>query len=881
MLRLVPKNGSGTTLAVAAVVLALAFLLPLATVASAATDSGSHALVRYWLDSPADLAFLHAHPGLDIVHSKPGYHVDIVASPRYLEIISRSGGRFDIVHEDVEAFLRSRLPAERSDSFGIYHNWTEQVAFVDSLRLLYPGVVSEKWSLGLSHEGRDIWCFRMSDNPDLDEGEPEILFDGIHHAREPMSGEFCIMFAEYLAQNYGSDPEVTWLLDNREVYFVPCVNPDGYWYNNWGDMWRKNRRNNGGGCWGVDPNRNYPYMWGYDNSGSSPDPCEETYRGPSAGSEPEVQAIMNLVAGHQFVTRNSYHTYSNLTLFPWGYINNPTPDDAIFEHMGQIMTMYNGYTPGQCPETLGYYVNGGSFDWDYGDTGHHTRIWGFTNEIGNSSDFFWPPESRRGDLFQENIWPAIYLMRAAAAFIDVSQPAVLGGDLNGRLDAGESAGLSFLVENQGVTATAQNVTITLSSDDPYLQLGEAYRSLGDLGPFGTVDFAADPFDVTVDAACPTGHLIAVTATVTQQDGSFDYVFNFQVGAPTVVYSTDFDFGSAGWTLTHDWGITSAQSHSPPSCLTDSPGDDYADQTVSSATLDQGYLASSLSFWHRYEIEEDWDYGYVKVSADGGPWTTLATYTGFQMGWTQVTLPLDDYVGQEVRIRFELFTDTWVNEDGWFIDDVALYGFELDNVPPPPPSLVSPAPGATVDATPTLTVTNSYDPDGPGPVTYGFRIYGDELCTSLAAAADDIAEGASQTSWTAPTLADGTYWWRACAADPSERGLLGEKRSFDVSGSTAVGDGLILRPLLAVLGPPTDGRARIRLDLPAATAVDLSLFDARGWLVRRLHAGPLQAGSRILTWDGRDSAGRAVASGLYFVHLRAGDFTLTDRIVMVR
>jgi murein tripeptide amidase MpaA len=92
----------------------------------------------------------------------------------------------------------------------------------------------------------------------------------------------------YLLENYGTDPEATYLVDNREMYFVPCFNPDGYEYNrqtdpNGGGMWRKNRRNNGG-SYGVDLNRNFGYMWGYDDLGSSPIPSSETYRGPSAFS---------------------------------------------------------------------------------------------------------------------------------------------------------------------------------------------------------------------------------------------------------------------------------------------------------------------------------------------------------------------------------------------------------------------------------------------------------------------------------------------------------------------------------------------------------------------------------------------------------------------
>ena len=117
----------------------------------------------------------------------------------------------------------------------------------------------------------------------------------MHHAREIMTVEMCLYFARYLCENYGTDPVATFLVDNRQIWFVPIVNPDGFVYNedndpDGGGMWRKNRRPGGGGCYGVDNNRNYPYMWVGD--GSSGNPCDDDYRGPSAGSEPENQALM-------------------------------------------------------------------------------------------------------------------------------------------------------------------------------------------------------------------------------------------------------------------------------------------------------------------------------------------------------------------------------------------------------------------------------------------------------------------------------------------------------------------------------------------------------------------------------------------------------------
>ena len=138
---------------------------------------------------------------------------------------------------------------------------------------------------------------KISDNPDVDEAEPEILYTALHHAREPQSMMQMIYFMYYLLENYNTNPSVQYIVNNRELYFIPVVNPDGYEYNrttnpSGGGMWRKNRKNNGS-SYGVDLNRNYgPYTyWNAPNGGSSTDPSSDTYRGTAPFSEPETSKL--------------------------------------------------------------------------------------------------------------------------------------------------------------------------------------------------------------------------------------------------------------------------------------------------------------------------------------------------------------------------------------------------------------------------------------------------------------------------------------------------------------------------------------------------------------------------------------------------------------
>src|SRR5262245_13539570 len=151
---------------------------------------------------------------------------------------------------------------------GGYYTLNELQSVLDQIRAAYPAIVTAKTSLGSSVEGRPLWMVKVSDNPASDEAEPEARFDALHHAREPESMQASLWFLLWLVESYGSDPLATYLVDHRELFFVPCVNPDGYVYNQstdpgGGGLWRKNRRNLGGGDFGVDLNRNYTYQWGY------------------------------------------------------------------------------------------------------------------------------------------------------------------------------------------------------------------------------------------------------------------------------------------------------------------------------------------------------------------------------------------------------------------------------------------------------------------------------------------------------------------------------------------------------------------------------------------------------------------------------------------
>jgi murein tripeptide amidase MpaA len=147
-------------------------------------------------------------------------------------------------------------------SMGGFYTLAEVIGELDEMFAQYPSLITQKVSIGTTVENRPIYMVKISDNPTVSENEPQALYTALHHAREPESMEQMIFFMFYLLENYGTNPEVTYLVNNRELYFVPVLNPDGYQYNYvtnpaGGGMWRKNRRLNAGGSYGIDLNRNY------------------------------------------------------------------------------------------------------------------------------------------------------------------------------------------------------------------------------------------------------------------------------------------------------------------------------------------------------------------------------------------------------------------------------------------------------------------------------------------------------------------------------------------------------------------------------------------------------------------------------------------------
>ena len=301
-------------------------------------------------------------------------------------------------------------PAPRSSDFPVtdadYHNYAEMVAEVQATAAAHPSIV-KLFSIGTSYEGRELLAAKISDNVGLDEDEPEALFVGLYHAREHLTVEMQLYLLHLLADNYGvaGQEQITGLVDSREIYLIFELNPDGGEYDIASgayQFWRKNRQPNGGSAnVGTDPNRNHSYKWGCCG-GSSSSPGSDTYHGVAPASAPEVAAMERFVNSRviggrqQIAVAITFHTYSELILWPYGYTFDALPPDmwpddhVVFMALGQAMAASNGYQPMQASSL--YTTDGDFVDWAYGQH----RIFAFTFEMYPSivgGQGFYPPAS--------------------------------------------------------------------------------------------------------------------------------------------------------------------------------------------------------------------------------------------------------------------------------------------------------------------------------------------------------------------------------------------------------------------------------------------------------------------------------------------------------
>jgi hypothetical protein len=703
---------------------------------AATTVMAGKSLVRVYFEGPEHLKAVVSQFD-DVAGWGGNRYADIVVPADRLGELMVIAPHNEVLIRDVDEYMRQR------NILGVgsaYHTQEETYSDMHDVATAHPDICSIQ-SIGTSIEGRDIWAMKISDNVGTTEAEPRVLYIGCHHAREIITVEIPLYIMYWLTDNYGTDSLATYLVDNREIWIVPLMNPDGREYvQNVGD-WRKNRRNNGDGSYGIDLNRNYGYMWGYDNIGSSPTPSSETYRGPSAFSEPETQAVRDFMLTYQFDTAVSYHSYGQLVLYAWGYTYDPCPDNNIFAALGDSMAALNGYSPG--PGSSLYPTNGDSDDWMYGEQTTKDKVFSYTFECGTQ---FYPDESEIVPLCEENL--------------DASLLAAIYAD---------------------------NVERIL--------------------PPGRPEIAAMPDDA--DGSYTVSWTPDVTDTI---NPAVKFALMERTGPGRI--TDDVEAGDIHW-VRDKFNLRTTRYHSATQSFYGGRTNDRNAKLTSGIPL-QVEPGETLSFWTWYDIETDWDYGYVEVSSDGGasffsiPGNITTDYnpngsnagngiTGSSGGWIQALFPLTAYEDSTIVVRFRYKTDGAVLGEGFYVDDIF--------------------PVQTFDSSAVLSdaIVNTYY-DVTRPV--------------------------------------GTYYYEVRGADSDGQwGPWSQREPITVTGAGVEDGGVQISgrfPNPVYLG--RDVSVPFRAGMGKVAVVDI-----RGRVIRRLDA----SGSETL-WDLRDAGGNLVAPGIYFI-----------------
>lgn len=329
--------------------------------------------------------------GCEVVHVYEDGSVDCIANEHDYASLLATGMPFNIRIDDLERFYSRRFDGR---SMGGYLTWDELSLWLDDLHDTFPNITSAPTSIGDTFEGRPQTVVKISSNNDFwtdDPTLPNVWYDGLIHAREPASMRNVRFFMLWLCDNYDRNGfcglQATWLLDNREIWCLPCNNVDGYVYNeltspSGGGMHRKNMNWTLGD--GIDLNRNWSVGWG--GAGSSGDPYSSTYRGEGPISEPEASNIDSFWQDHPPVQMHSTHTYGNILIRPWGYTYDPPPDDAAYDTQAEIMVQWGtGEVYGQSAGIL-YMSAGNTRDHAYGLYG--ALSW--NHETGADFAGFWP-----------------------------------------------------------------------------------------------------------------------------------------------------------------------------------------------------------------------------------------------------------------------------------------------------------------------------------------------------------------------------------------------------------------------------------------------------------------------------------------------------------
>ena len=694
------------------IVISVLFSLSFRGIQSDKSPLERYSTVKVFINKFEDIRTLQLND-IDIEHYRGGLTegITIVINQVELGKLKSTGLRYEVTIPDMDEYYANRPPSttaelqssenvkmtDNANSFGYgsmggYYTYAEVVQKLDSMRIQYPNLISLKQEIATTTEGRKVWAVKISDNPDIDESATEsaIYFDGLHHAREPQGMASLMYFMYWLLDNYASNPEAAYLVNNREIFFIPVVNPDGYAYNqqtnpNGGGSWRKNRRNNSG-SYGVDLNRNYSYKWGYDNIGSSNTPSSDTYRGPSAASEPEISGIQNFVNIIHPQIAFSMHSVAERVLNPYGYADSIIIYEKYSEFANDFATNTN-YLYGTVSQMLSYTSNGTTRD-------YFQSIGSMCWVIECAGSDFWPLQSEIIPLASVNLKMFKYLTWVGGNMVDMQHYFVVG---KGYAEKNDTLELQVGIKNKGLSKTAKNVSVTLTTNYPNvvpLLSSINYDSIQSR----QIKSNTTPFAFRLTNSANLLDEISFVVSVKQEGVEVNVdTLKVVVGKTNTIFFDNAESGITNWTRGGNqlqWDTSFCDSWSGSKSFADSRYGNTKNSTTNQFTTTNPISLTNtvnprLEFFAKWALERTtttvYDYARIQISTDNGStWTSLPgkytvtgggqpSYSGIQT-WVKESINLNAYKNLNVKFRFTMYTDSGEPGDGFYYDDFKVVDY---------------------------------------------------------------------------------------------------------------------------------------------------------------------------------------------------------------
>ncbi|MBU1355406.1 MAG: T9SS type A sorting domain-containing protein [Candidatus Edwardsbacteria bacterium] len=388
----------------------------------------------------------------------------------------------------------------------------------------------------------------------------------------------------------------------------------------------------------------------------------------------------------------------------------------------------------------------------------------------------------------ENSWTTNFTVKVSAPKLFYSTYCIIDpapANNNSFAEPGETDSLRVYLKNKGLQ-TADNVTAILSSSDPYVAIVSDSSGYGDIQP-DSAGGSAIPYLLTFGTPPQNPYYARLRLQMKTLGGTLVQYDSFMlaIASPGFYDNVEDSILTNQYQAGNLWHTTEYTAYSPTTCWRCGVGDDqpyinYMNSSLVTPEFAVGTQAT-VSFWHKYWIESNYDYGFVEYSTDdGSSWTELANFTGTLSDWTEQSYDINGIpVGSKVLLKFRFTSDVSVTGLGWHIDDISV-------------------------TTPT-----------------GVAVRPEE---------------------------------------PKLSGVLKLNRSHP---------------------NPMRSNAAISYQVPSKSQVTLTVYNILGQTIRLLDSGEKAPGLYQVNWDGRDSRGNNMSSGIYFYRLAAGAVTLTQKLILVR